>query len=59
MFDSVLEEPLIVLFVSVSVVARPTRVSVAAGSVRVPEAIAVGLRVVDPEVAPLRTAPVD
>jgi hypothetical protein len=44
------------LFVNVSVVAFPTRVSVAAGRVRVPEAAAVGCKVVVPEVAPDITA---
>jgi hypothetical protein len=42
-----------VLFVRVSVVALPTRVSVAEGTVMVPEAIACAWRVVDPDVAPL------
>jgi hypothetical protein len=37
MFDIVLLEPLIVLFVNVSVVALPTKVSVEVGSVKVPE----------------------
>ena len=41
-----------VLFVSVSVVAFPTKVSVAAGSVIVPEAAAAGCSVVVPEVFP-------
>lgn len=36
MLDSVLDAPLMVLLVSVSVVARPTKVSVDVGSVRVP-----------------------
>ena len=35
-FDSVLVEPEMVLFVSVSVVARPTKVSVEVGRVKVP-----------------------
>ena len=43
-----------VLFVSVSVVALPTSVSVAAGRVRVPEAAAVALTVVVPEDEPAR-----
>jgi hypothetical protein len=38
MFDKVFVDPLMLLFVSVSVVALPTKVSVAAGSVRVPDA---------------------
>ena len=38
--------------VNVSAVARPTSWSVAAGSVNVPEAAAVGVRVVDPLVDP-------
>src|SRR5258708_22491584 len=46
-----------VLFVRVSVVARPTRVSVAAGNVRVPEATAVGATVVSPEVPPASGSP--
>jgi hypothetical protein len=41
-----------VLFVRVSVVAKPTRVSVAAGSVNVPEAAKADLRIVVPEVFP-------
>ena len=41
-----------VLLVSVSVVARPTRVSVAAGSVRVPEAATLGCTTVVPLVEP-------
>lgn len=44
--------------VNVSVVALPTRVSVAAGSVSVPEATAVACKVVEPEVDPTKTAPV-
>lgn len=41
-----------VLLVSVSVVARPTSVSVAAGSVSVPDATAVASRMVEPDVVP-------
>jgi hypothetical protein len=48
-----------VLFVSVSVVARPTRVSVAAGNVRVVvPAVAVANNVVVPEVDPVKIADV-
>ena len=47
-----------VLLVSVSVVAFPSRVSVAAGSVSVPDAVAVAFKVVVPEVEPLNTKPV-
>jgi hypothetical protein len=55
----VFEPAAIVLFVRVSVVARPTRVSVAAGRVRVVvPAVAVATTVVVPEVDPLNTAPV-
>ena len=36
MLDSVFDDPLIVLLVRVSVVARPTKVSLAVGSVKVP-----------------------
>jgi hypothetical protein len=57
MLVSVLLAPLIVLFVSVSVVARPTSVSVAAGKVRTPEAAAVATMLVDPEVAPAIVKP--
>ena len=49
---SVFDAPLIVLFVSVSVVALPTSVSVAAGSVSVPDAVAEALMVVEPDVDP-------
>jgi hypothetical protein len=59
MFDRVLEAPLIVLLVRVSVVALPTRVSVAAGRVSVPEAVAVATRVVVPDVAPAIVNPPD
>ena len=53
MFDNVLLAPLMVLFVSVSVVARPTSVSVAAGKVRVLlPATAVATRPIVPLVAP-------
>lgn len=48
----VFEAPAIVLFVKVSVVALPTSVSVAAGSVSVPEPVADAVNVVAPEVAP-------
>lgn len=41
-----------VLFVSVSVVALPTSVSVAAGNVRVPVAVTLGVNVVVPDVLP-------
>src|SRR5262249_37580748 len=41
-----------VLLVSVSVVARPTNVSVAEGRVSVPEAVAATASLVEPEVAP-------
>ncbi len=41
-----------VLFVSISVVALPTRVSVAAGSVSVPDALAAALTSVVPDEAP-------
>jgi hypothetical protein len=44
-----------VLFVKMSVVAFPTRVSVAEGSVSVPEAATAGVSVVLPEVEPERT----
>ena len=44
--------------VNVSVVALPIRVSVAAGNVKVPEAIAVAITVVVPEVDPANVAPV-
>mgnify|MGYP003704582195 CR=1 FL=1 len=47
-----------VLFVSVSVVALPTSVSVAAGRVRVPDAVADAAIAVDPLVAPFRLAEV-
>ena len=40
------------LFVRVSVVAFPTNVSVAAGRVRLPEAVAGAFNAVDPLVAP-------
>jgi len=53
----VLLEPLIVLLVSVSVVARPTNVSVAAGSVNVPDATALDLTIVVPEVVPAMETP--
>ena len=36
MLDSVFDDPLIVLLVNVSVVARPTKVSVVAGKVKAP-----------------------
>jgi len=48
----VLEPKLIVLLVSVSVVALPTKVSVAAGRVNVPEAVPEATKVVVPEVEP-------
>jgi hypothetical protein len=57
MLVSVLLAPLIVLFVSVSVVARPTRLSVAAGKVRTPEATAATTMLVDPDVAPAIVKP--
>ena len=41
-FDNVFDEPLIVLFVNVSVVALPTIVSVAEGNVRVTSAVEAG-----------------
>ena len=50
MLLSVLEAPLIVLLVRVSVVARPTRVSVVVGRVRVPV-----LTIVLATMAPLRS----
>jgi hypothetical protein len=59
MFDNVFEAPEMVLLVRVSVVALPTNVSVAAGSVRVPEATAVATKVVVPEVAPAIVKPPD
>ena len=46
-----------VLLVSVSVVARPTNVSVAAGRVNVPEAAAADLTIVVPEVVPAMETP--
>src|SRR5882672_8859515 len=46
-----------VLFVSVSVVARPTKVSDAAGNVSVPEATAAGTTAVAPDVAPANESP--
>jgi len=55
-FDSVLLEPEIVLLVKVSVVALPTSVSVAAGRVKVPEAVADGCKTVVPEVLPEKLA---
>ena len=58
MFDRVFVDPLMLLFVSVSVVALPTKVSVAAGSVRVPEAAAADCRVVVPDEDPTNTTPV-
>jgi hypothetical protein len=55
----VFEPKLIVLLVRVSVVALPTSVSVAAGSVKVfAPAIAVASTVIVPEVEPLNVAPV-
>ena len=41
-----------VLLVRMSVVALPTKVSVAAGSVSVPEAVALAFRIVEPLVVP-------
>jgi hypothetical protein len=46
-----------VLLVSVSVVARPTNVSVAAGSVIVPDAAAADLKIVVPDVVPAMDKP--
>lgn len=46
-----------VLLVNVSVVALPTRVSVAAGNVRVPEAVAEACNTVEPLVEPACVAP--
>jgi len=58
-FVSVFVEPLIDLLVNVSVVALPTKVSVAAGRVKVVvPAVAVANNVVVPEVEPLNAAPV-
>src|SRR5262245_15841560 len=45
------------LLVSVSVVARPTSVSLAAGKLSVPEAAACGCTTVPPDVLPLRVMP--
>ena len=59
MLLKVLVEPEIDLFVRVSVVARPTNVSVAAGKVKVVvPAAAVATTVVVPEEEPLNAAPV-
>jgi hypothetical protein len=52
-FVKVLVVPEIDLLVNISVVALPTRVSVAAGMVRVPDAAAVACKTVEPEVAPV------
>jgi hypothetical protein len=59
MFTPVCENPAAVtitnvLLVRVSVVFLPTRVSVAAGTVRVPDAVAEAWIVVEPEVAPCK-----
>ena len=56
---NVFDAPLIVLLVRVSVVALPTSVSVVAGKVSVPEAIAVATRAVVPDVAPVKFAPAE
>jgi hypothetical protein len=53
MLVRVLVDPEMLLLVKVSVVALPTRVSVAAGMVRVPDAAAEACKTVDPEVAPV------
>ena len=52
MFVRVLVDPLILLLVKVSVVALPSRVSVAAGSVNVPDAVAAAFSVVIPDDEP-------
>jgi hypothetical protein len=56
MLDSVFDDPEMVLFVNVSVVARATSVSVAAGIVRTldPKAPVVGWSVIEPDVALLK-----
>jgi hypothetical protein len=56
MLDSVFDDPEMVLFVNVSVVARATSVSVAAGIVRTldPKAPVVGCKVIAPDVALLK-----
>lgn len=55
----VLDPSEIDLLVNVSVVALPTNVSVAAGSVRVPEATADATREVVPEDEPVKLMPAD
>ena len=55
----VLEPAAILLLVRVSVVSLPTKVSVAAGRVSVPEAVADALSIVVPDVEPLKVIPTE